>query len=597
MARIPQSFIDDLINRVDIVELIDARVPLKKQGREFTACCPFHTEKSPSFTVSPGKQFFHCFGCGAHGTALGFLMDYEHLDFVEAVHQLAGMAGLEVPAEAGESRAGHAELYAVLERAARVYRDALKHAPAAIDYLKGRGVSGETAAHFGIGFAPAGWDTLLKQLGGDQAGRRSLSAAGLVVQRDDGGFYDRFRERILFPIRDSRGRIIGFGGRVMDADAAQASTRAAGGRKPGATEPKYLNSPETPLFHKGRELYGLYEARQALRELPRLLVVEGYMDVVTLHQHQICYAVATLGTATTPEHLHKIFRITPEVVFCFDGDRAGRSAAWRALENVLPEAREGRQIRFLFLPEGEDPDSLVRKQGKDGFEARIREALPLSGFLLDGLEAKTDLASLDGRARLVELARPYLQRLPSGVYRDMLTAELARRARVDSGKLSMLNRTPAPPRTEAVSTPRPSLTGPIRKAIALLLNQPGLASLAGDPQTLDRLELKGAEILKAVLEFAQAHPHISGAGLIEHWRDTEIGSHLMKLAQADLVMPIEAMESEFRAVMAGLQRQPAEQRLAALLEASRQRPLEAGEKTELSNLLKTRSGDPGAAKP
>ncbi len=581
MARIPQSFIDDLVSRVDIVEVIDARVPLKKQGREFTACCPFHTEKTPSFTVSPGKQFFHCFGCGAHGTALGFLMDYEHLDFVEAVQQLAAMVGLEVPQEAGQARTGHADLYAVLEQAARVYRETLKNSPAAIDYLKGRGVSGEIAAAFALGFAPAGWDTLLKDLGKDEAGRRHLSAAGLIVQRDDGGFYDRFRERIVFPIRDSRGRIIGFGGRVI-----------------GAEEPKYLNSPETPLFHKGRELYGLYEARQALRELPRLLVVEGYMDVVALHQHGIRYAVATLGTATTPEHLHKIFRVTPEVVFCFDGDRAGRAAAWRALENALPEAREGRQIRFMFLPEGEDPDSLVRKEGKDGFEARIRQALPLSSFLLDSLQAQTDLGSLDGRARLVELARPYLQRLPAGVFQDMLIAELARRAQVDSGKLSMLSRTPglAQPAAKAGSASRPSLTGPVRKAIALLLNQPGLASLAGDPQALEGLNLKGISVLKAVLEFARAHPHISGAGLIEHWRDTEIGSHLMKLAQAELVIPLDAMESEFRAVMAGLQRQPAEQRLAALLEASRQRPLEAGEKTELSNLLKTRSGDAGAAK-
>ncbi len=610
MARIPQSFIDELVSRVDIVEVIDARVPLKKHGREFTACCPFHNEKTPSFTVSPSKQFFHCFGCGAHGTALGFLMDYEHLDFVEAVRQLASSVGLDVPQEAGESRSDLAPLYAVLDQAARLYREALKNSPEAVAYLKARGLSGEIAAEFGIGYAPAGWDTLLKALGSEEPGRQHLSAAGLIIRRDDGRFYDRFRERILFPIRDARGRIIAFGGRVLGKDAVQGSTstarplevpEAGGGRgaanaAPRAAEPKYLNSPETPLFHKGRELYGLYETRQALRDISRLLVVEGYMDVVALHQHAIRYAVATLGTATTSEHLQRLFRVASEVVFCFDGDRAGRTAAWRALENTLPEAREGRQIKFLFLPEGEDPDTLVRKEGKQGFEARIKDAVPLSRFLLDSLATQTDLGSLDGRARLVELARPHLLRLPMGVYREMLISELARRAQVDSGKLSMLSQAPngAEPTPRLNPVGRPSLTGPVRKAIALLLNQPGLATLAGGPQALEGLDLKGVEVLKAVLEFARTHPHISGAGLIEHWRDTEIGSHLMKLAQAELVIPVDAMESEFRAVMADLEgRRPAEQRLAALLEASRQRPLEADEKTELSRLLKARPGDPG----
>jgi DNA primase len=582
MARIPQSFIDELISRVDIVEVIDARVPLKKHGKEFTACCPFHNEKTPSFTVSPGKQFFHCFGCGAHGTALGFLMDYEHLDFVEAVRQLASLAGLEVPQEAGETRSDFAPIYGVLDQASRLYREALKNSPPAIEYLKARGVSGEIAAEFGIGFAPAGWDTLLKALGNDEVNRQHLSAAGLIIRRDDGRYHDRFRERIQFPIRDSRGRIIAFGGRVIGND-----------------EPKYLNSPETALFHKGRQLYGLYEARQALRDITRLLVVEGYMDVVALHQHAIRYAVATLGTATTSEHLQILFRITSEIVFCFDGDRAGRAAAWRALENALPEVREGRQIKFLFLPEGEDPDTIVRKQGKENFEVLIKKAVPLSGFLLDNLAAQTDMGNLDGRARLVELARPYLLRLPEGVYRDMLITELARRAQVDSGKLSMLSQTAGHKGPVIKDRPviRPSLTGPVRKAIALLLNRPSLAEVVGDLEALDGLDLKGVEVLKAVLEFARANPHISGAGLIEHWRDTEIGSHLMKLAQAELVIPVGAVESEFRAVMSDLQgRRPAEQRLAILMEASRQRSLEADEKTELSHLLKLRPGNPGGTK-
>ncbi|MGH8397626.1 MAG: DNA primase [Gammaproteobacteria bacterium] len=583
MARIPQTFIDELVSRVDIVEVIDARVPLKKHGREFTACCPFHTEKTPSFTVSPAKQFFHCFGCGVHGTALGFLMDYEHLDFVEAVRQLASMVGMEVPQEAGEPHSDLAPLYAILDRAERVYHEALKNTSEAVAYLKGRGLNGEIAAEFGIGFAPAGWDTLLKKLGEEEAAQKNLLAAGLIIRKDDGRYYDRFRERIMFPIRDSRGRIIAFGGRVI-----------------GDEEPKYLNSPETPLFHKGRELYGLYEVRQAMRDITRLLVVEGYMDVVALHQHGLRYAVATLGTATTAEHLKKLFRVTSELVFCFDGDRAGRAAAWRALENALPEAGEGRQIKFLFLPEGEDPDSLVHLEGKDAFEARFIAAVPLSSFLLDSLAAQTDLGSLDGRARLVELARPYLARLPTGVYREMLSAELAQRAQVGLEKLTMLDQQASrvtPPRRAAVQS-QPGRRTPVRTAIVLLLNQPALAALAGDPAALDGLGLKGAEVLKALLEFALAHPHITGAGLLEHWRGTEIGTYLMKLAQAELVTPIDAMESEFKAVMTQLTgRHPTEQRLATLLEASRQRSLKADEKTELSRLLKARRGDPGDSQP
>ena len=591
MARIPQSFIDELISRVDIVEVIDKRVPLKKQGREFVACCPFHNEKTPSFSVSPVKQFFHCFGCGAHGTALGFLMGYEHLDFLEAVRQLASLVGIEVPLEAGETRADYAPLYGILDKAAGIYRDALKHAPGAIDYLKSRGLTGEIAAEFAIGFAPAGWDTLLKTFGSGDAERQILATAGLVIRKDDGRYYDRFRERIMFPIRDSRGRIIAFGGRVIGKD-----------------EPKYLNSPETPLFHKGRELYGLYEARQVLRDIPRLLVVEGYMDVVALHQHGVRYAVATLGTATTAEHLKKLFRISPEVVFCFDGDRAGRAAAWRALENTLPEAHEGRQIRFLFLPEGEDPDTLVRKEGKQAFEARLgAQAMELSNFLFKDLLDHVDTRDRAGRARLAEVIAPYLARMPGGPYRQMVEEEATKLAGVpiripaNGRPLSMLIQ--GSPKQDVIpaagrSGSQPRLTSPVRKAIALLLNRPGLAALTGEAAALEGLNLKGVEVLQALLEFAQAHPHITGAGLLEHWRDTETGSYLMKLAQAELVTPADAMESEFRAVMADLQgRRPAEQRLAQLMQASRERTLHESEKAELARLLKARPGSRGGPEP
>ena len=578
MPRIPQAFIEELLSRADIVELIDKRVPLKKQGREFAACCPFHNEKSPSFFVSPVKQFYHCFGCGAHGTAISFLMEYEHMEFPEAVREVASMVGMEVPQEKGDDKSSTlAPLYEVLDKAANYYREQLKKAPAAIDYLKGRGVTGEIAREFGLGFVPAGWDNVLKAVGSSSEYQQHLLGAGMLIEKEgEHRYHDRFRERIMFPIRDGRGRIIGFGGRVM-----------------GKGEPKYLNSPETALFHKGRELYGLYEARQALRDIPRLLVVEGYMDVVALAQYGLRYAVATLGTSTTEEHLKKLFRVAPEVVFCFDGDRAGRAAAWRALENALPEAQDGRQIRFLFLPEGEDPDTLVRKEGQAAFEKRIAEdALPLSQYLLDTLAAQTDMKAADGRARLVSLAAPHLNRLPKGVFRDMLREELARRAQVDPGKLTMLNQTPGAREAGTPKAPgRPQLNSPVRKAIGYVLYRPALAALAGDPRALGGDP--GLDMLRELVEFAQGHPHINGAAILEHWRDTEVGAHLDRLAQAEIVTPDEALESEFQALMADLTgRRPQEQRRDELIAESRKRALNAAEKAELTRLL-----TPGAAKP
>ncbi|HHH89105.1 MAG TPA: DNA primase, partial [Aliiroseovarius sp.] len=415
-GRIPQSFIDDLLNRTDIVELIDSRVPLKKAGREYTACCPFHNEKTPSFTVSPDKQFYHCFGCGAHGTAVGFLMEYEHLDFPEAIEELARQAGLEVPREGGDAdsrpRRQNTELYTLLAQADHFYQQQLRQHPQAaraVDYLKQRGLSGQTAAEFGIGFAPPGWDNLLRQLGNSPALQAQLVTSGMLIRKDDGKCYDRFRDRIMFPIRDARGRCIGFGGRILP-DAAEAENAEKSGKKPA----KYLNSPETPLFHKGRELYGLFEARRALRRISRLLVVEGYMDVVALAEAGIRYAVATLGTATTADHLQRLFRLCNEVVFCFDGDRAGREAAWRALENALPVMQDGRQIRFLFLPEGEDPDTQVKKIGAADFEAAIEAAMPFSEFFFSRLKQPLDMEHLDGRAQLVSQARPLLDKLPAG---------------------------------------------------------------------------------------------------------------------------------------------------------------------------------------
>ena len=458
MSLIPQHFIDDLVARTDIVDVIGPVVQLKRSGHEYKACCPFHDEKTPSFYVSPQKQFYHCFGCGVHGTALGFLMAYEHLEFPEAVEKLAALHGLDVPREGGGEapRKKDPNLYQLMERATVLYQEGLKRHEPAQAYLKGRGVSGEVARDFRLGYAPEGWQTLDQALVSSPADRDALVTAGMLIDKG-GRTYDRFRDRIMFPIRDNRGRVIAFGGRVL-----------------GDGEPKYLNSPETPLFHKSRELYGLYEARQALREIPRLMVVEGYMDVVALAQHGLRYSVATLGTATTADHLQRLFRITDEVVFCFDGDRAGRKAAWKALEESLRVIREGRQVRFLFLPEGEDPDTLVRAQGQATFEALIEDATPASRFMEDALADQVDMDSLDGRARFLELARPLLSTIEPGVYRDMLIEAFARRARTDVNTLrSSLG---AAPRRQG---PRPvrreqgggQQGGPVRRAIHLLVHE------------------------------------------------------------------------------------------------------------------------------
>ena len=437
---IPQSFIDDLLNRSDIVEVVGSRIQLKKAGKNYTARCPFHNEKTPSFSVSPDKQFYYCFGCGAGGNALGFIMDHDHLDFPQAVEELARRAGLEVPRE--DSGRGHkprqpvdSPLYPLLAAAADFYRQALKSHPArkaAVDYLKGRGLSGIIARDFGLGFAPPGWDNLLKHLGGDALQQKALIDAGLLIENAESGKrYDRFRDRVMFPIRDSRGRVIAFGGRVLGDD-----------------KPKYLNSPETPVFHKGQELYGLYEARQANRDLDEIIVVEGYMDVIALAQQGLRNAVATLGTATSEEHLKRLFRLVPSVLFCFDGDSAGRKAAWRALEATLPNLQDGRRARFLFLPEGEDPDSLVRAEGTDAFQARInQQAQPLADYFFQQLSEEADPRSLEGKAHLATLAAPLIEKVPGANLRALMRQRLAELTGLNGEALHQLAATPAPAST------------------------------------------------------------------------------------------------------------------------------------------------------
>jgi DNA primase len=568
-GTIPQHFIDELLARADIVEIIGHRVPLKKAGREYHACCPFHNEKTPSFTVSPSKQFYHCFGCGAHGSAIGFLMEYDRLSFPEAVEELAGSLGLEVPQEAAFSQGpDHRPLFEVLEQAAQFYARMLREhegAQRAADYLRGRGVSGEVAAAFRIGYAPPGWDGLLRSLGGSKAREELLDQAGLIT-RQDGKRYDRLRDRIVFPIRDTRGRVIGFGGRLL-----------------GDGKPKYLNSPETPVFHKGRELYGLYEARQAQAHPSRLLVVEGYMDVVALAQFGISNAVATLGTATTADHLEKLYRAAPEVVFCFDGDRAGREAAWKALQIALPLMRDGRQARFLFLPEGEDPDTLVRRVGAEGFNALLPGALPLSDFLFEKLAEQADLDTLDGRARFGELARPMLERLPQGLFREMIFQALHERIGLHRKAPPAA---PASPRPRPAAGPARERMTPLRRAVALLGQNPQLA-LGDLPTGWEDLPSPGTPLLRGIIASVRERPDIHTAGLIEQWPDPTGRDHLARLAMAGLG-PLDDAEDQLVGCLRGLVAERRRLEREELLEKSRTQPLSDVEKQRLKELYSQR---------
>ncbi len=542
MARIPDSFIDSLLARTDIVELIDARVKLKRAGREYTACCPFHDERTPSFYVSPTKQFYHCFGCGAHGTAIKFLMEYDRLEFLDAVEDLAKRAGMEVPRENKPARGREDDfgpLYASTAAASTFFQTQLKSATHARAYLQKRGVDAATQARFELGYAPAGWDALLSALGRDESQRALLDKVGLLSKNDAGRTYDKFRDRLIFPIHDRRGRVIAFGGRVLSADDS----------------PKYLNSPETPLFRKGRELYGLWQVRQTHSRIPRLIVVEGYMDVVSLFQFGVTQAVATLGTATTPDHAELLFRNSGDVYFCFDGDRAGRSAAWKALESTLPRLKDGRQAWFLFLPEGEDPDTVVRSEGAEGFDRRLQQAMPLSEFFFNELGRDIQMDSLDGRARLVERARPMIEQMPDGAFRDLMRQKLAEltglAARVEVAR-------PKP----AAATPRPrnARRSLVRIAIELLLQQPALAQRIEPPYVFAWLDQPGVPLLLDLLERCRARPDITTGSLLESYSESEDLPSLTRLAVAEVIAPQEGWAADFDGAIRGLELMALEQR-------------------------------------
>jgi DNA primase len=606
-GRIPQPFIDDIVARSDIVEVIGARVPLKKSGREFKACCPFHNEKSPSFWVSPDKQFYHCFGCGAHGTVIGFLMQHEKMEFLDAVADLAQRAGLEMPREAlGPRDPAGVDLHGIMAKAARFFEQNLKDNARAQKYVAARGIDAKTCAAFSLGYAPDSWDALLNRFGSQEDDRRQILQLGMIIERDTqggeraAGFYDRFRDRLMFPIRDSRGRVIGFGGRIIDQG-----------------EPKYLNSPETPLFHKGRELYGLYEARQARGDFRRLMIVEGYMDVVRLHQAGITYAVATLGTATTQEHLVKIFRLTSEVVFCFDGDRAGRQAAWRALENSLPLAQDGRELKFMFLPDGHDPDTLVAEEGAAAFESRLQAALPLSEYLIQHLETQVDLRHVDGRAKLKALAAPLFGRMPEGIYREMLAKSLAKQVGMPLAALTESFATGATPqraaghgapaqrtpgqRTETIIRNRGRISAGrgnlLTQAITLVLHHPKAAAAAGDPEALMRIDKPGVLVLKELLLQAASSPNPSTAMLLERWRELPEYGRLAELAMGDALVadPAAAAQELRMAVEKLLQEYGPGRRMDELLRKAEEMGLNYEEKAELSLLLKSKGRPAGAS--
>jgi len=595
-GRIPQHFIDELVARTDIVELIGSRVPLKKAGREFRACCPFHDEKTPSFWVSPDKQFYHCFGCSAHGTAIGFLMNYDRLSFPEAVEELAQRAGLDVPREDdGRPADPTPALSPLLDQVGTYWHSKLQREPRAARYVAERGLEAATLAQFNIGYSANSWSDVLDRFSKDTKSRESLVTTGLVIERESDGsrtnerLYDRFRDRIMFPIRDARGRTIGFGGRVIDQG-----------------EPKYLNSPETPLFQKGRELYGLYEARQSRQTLDRLLIVEGYMDVVRLHQAGLYYAVATLGTATTPEHLKRAFRLVSEVVFAFDGDRAGRAAAWRALNNALPEAKQGRQLRFLFLPDGEDPDSLVGKEGREAFEQRVAAAMPLSEYLIQELSAQADLSHADGKARLAELAKPLLARVPTGVYRELLLARIAESIGLSAERLAAIwaddSSVQLRPQDRAARNERTIRArgagrgGLLRQAVLVLLHHPKVAGQISFTQleSLDALDQSGIEILRGLLNELREDPAEHTAQVLERWRDRPEYERLVRLATEESL--IQDAASALSELTTALQRLVSEHRLRRfdqLVAKSGSVELSPEEKLELRELMASRTTQSG----
>ncbi|EKB1966439.1 DNA primase [Vibrio parahaemolyticus] len=579
-GHIPRSFIDDLLARLDIVDIIDARVKLKKKGKNYGACCPFHNEKTPSFSVSQEKQFYHCFGCGAHGNAIDFMMEFERLEFVEAIEELASYLGLDVPREQRSGGGGQfnsgpqasssekRSLYDLMGSIAQFYRNQLKQpsSKVAIEYLKDRGLSGEIVQKFGIGYVADEWDLVRKNFGQNKDNQDMLVTGGMLIENDKGNRYDRFRGRIMFPIRDRRGRVIGFGGRVI-----------------GEGTPKYLNSPETPIFHKGKELYGLYEVLQAHREPAQILVVEGYMDVVALAQYGVDYSVASLGTSTTGDHIQMLFRQTNTVVCCYDGDRAGKEAAWRALENALQFLKTGNTLKFLFLPDGEDPDSYVRKYGKAAFEQQIEQATPLSSYLFDNLIElhQINLGNNEGKSALRAYASTLIDKIPDPYFQELLEKLLDERTGFD-------NRLRQPRKKISETRPQPHKEikrTPMREVIALLIQNPSYAQMVPDLSSVRDLSIPGLSLFADVLDKCQAHPHINTGQLLEHWRNSQNEALLSRLASWDIPLDEDNQEEIFLDSLDKIIAQCVEKQIENLQAKARSVGLSAEEKRELLALM------------
>ncbi len=577
-GRIPQSFINELLTRVDLVELIDSKIGLKKAGRNYTACCPFHNEKTPSFSVNPDKQFYYCFGCGASGNAISFLMEYEGQEFVTIIEDLASSMGLEIPREAQSAiQPQNTSLVSVMDKVAHYYQQQLKsHSDSskAVNYLKNRGLSGEIAKQYGIGYAPNEWQNLT-QLSADQNQlQKDLVATGMMIQKDNGHTYDRFRDRIMFPIRNRRGQVIGFGGRVIDQG-----------------EPKYLNSPETTLFHKGKELYGIYEMRRELRQIDAIIVVEGYMDVVALAQYGIANAVATLGTATTSEHLQTLFRICPNIVLCFDGDRAGRAAALRAIEHALPLLKDAREVRLIFLPDGEDPDSMVRQVGREAFNQQVNEAITLFNYLINWLTEQVNMQTFEGPAKLIHLAKPYIQLIKDPILLNRFEQRLCELSELNQKQLQAALNQDKPSESQNQPSKAQSANNqvnqnnpsPFRRVIALLLQYPNQFPNI-EFEWLKETQQKGADVLLQLCQLISSTPSITTAMLIEHWRSQPEEPHIIKLAAIDLVIEPENVSIEVIEILSRLGKNHLIDQWDALIEKSRSQPLNENEKKSLKDL-------------
>lgn len=578
---IPRSFINDILAKADIVDVVNSRVKLKKAGtNNYQACCPFHHEKTPSFTVSKSKQFYHCFGCGAHGNAIGFLMEYDKLEFLEAVEELANFLGLDVPREQSGGRNEKTQvsfqtkrdLYQLMAEIAHFYQQQLPNHIPAQAYLQKRGLSQEVIERFAIGFVPDSFDSVLRKFGRNREEQARLFDLGMLSGNQNGRVYDRFRNRIMFPIRDRRGRTIAFGGRVL-----------------GDEKPKYLNSPETVTYHKGNELYGLFEALQINDSPEMLLVVEGYMDVVALAQFGVNYAVASLGTATTSEQIQQIFRVTEQAVCCYDGDRAGRDAAWRALENALPYLEDGRQLKFIFLPDGEDPDTFIRQQGKEGFENYIRNALSLSDFLFANLLQQVDLSTKEGKSKLAALAVPLIKRIPGEMLRLYLRNLLAQKLGIiDQTQLESLIPHRLEKEQSAVEKTVKIKRTPMRLLIALLLQNPSLAQLGYDLSSLKELNEAGFDLFEKLTALCRENLGITMGQILEYWRDSEHSKALEILSVWDHLIEEDKVEDTFRETLAYLYIQFMDQRIEQLIAKDRMSGLEVSEKQELAQLLSDR---------